>query len=129
MANLRRIAIFAATFFLLFTGLASAQTSSVGTVSSVIGSAAIDRSGVRRALSAGTAIQPGDVLTTDPASNITVNLADGSRLELAESSSLIITDSLVSRGRGSSTKLFLNRGRVRAAVQNVFHGIVPGFEI
>jgi len=105
-----------------------AQTS-VGTIGVVNGNVAIDRVGKSIPTTAGTALQVGDKLTTGPKSHLTIDLTDGSQLELDESSTLVLTEYVLNPdGSRASTKLTLLGGLVRSLV-HLGSSSAPNFEV
>jgi hypothetical protein len=100
-----------------------------GTVGVADGNVSVVRAGKSIPTAAGTALQVGDKLTTGPKSHLTVNLTDGSQLELDESSTLVLTEYVVNPdGSRASTKLTLLGGLVRSLV-HVSSGSAPNFEV
>src|SRR5215469_15238235 len=105
-----------------------AQTSA-GTAGVVSGNVTIVRSGKSIPAAAGAVLQVGDKLTTGPKSRMTINLTDGSQLELNESSTLVLTEYVLNPdGSRASTKLTLLGGLVRSLV-HLGPGSTPNFEV
>jgi hypothetical protein len=81
------------------------------------GTVELTRAGSTQPLPAGTAIRPGDVITTGKDGSLAVEFADGSRLQL-ESDSRVVFDVLSAFGRSGmvDTRVRLERGRANARV-------------
>jgi hypothetical protein len=113
---------------LAFAPQTRAQTS-VGTVGVVNGNVSIVRAGKSIPTAAGTPLQVGDKLTTGPKSLMTINLTDGSQLELNDSSTLVLTEYVLNPdGSRASTKLTLLGGLVRSLV-HLGPSNTPNFEV
>ena len=127
----RRLAVPAALVvaaFICFAPRSWAQAPA-GTVGVADGNVSVVRAGKSIPTAAGTALQVGDKLTTGPKSHLTVNLTDGSQLELDESSTLVLTEYVVNPdGSRASTKLTLLGGLVRSLV-HVSSNSAPNFEV
>lgn len=113
---------------LVFAPQTWAQTS-VGRVGVVDGNVTIVRTGKSIPTAAGTVLQVGDKLTTGPKSHLTINLTDGSQLELDESGTLVLTEYVLNPdGSRASTKLTLLGGLVRSLV-HLGPSSTPNFEV
>jgi hypothetical protein len=100
-----------------------------GSVSSVSGTATIERAGKSLAATFGAPLQVGDKLTTGPATRLAIGLSDGSQLELNDSSTLVLTENILQPdGSRASTKVTLLGGLVRALVR-LSVGNAPNFEV
>ena len=107
---------------------ASAQTSA-GSISALTGSLTVDRGGKSVPASQGSALLVGDKRTTGPDSHVTINLGDGSQIELSDSSTLVLTENVLNpNGSRASTKITLLTGLVRSLVKVSASG-TPNFEV
>ncbi len=98
-------------------------------VSAINGTVMVERAGRSIPAASGTTLQVGDKLTTGPKSRMTVSLSDGSKLELNESSTLVLTaNTLNPDGSRASTKVTLLGGLVRSFVA-FGPGSAPNFEV
>ena len=107
------VASFAA-FILLCPRGALAQTTA-GSVTSIVGGAQIARAGITSAAAPGMALDVGDRVITGIKSRVTITLSDKSQLELAESTTLLIDEHVVTN-KSRSTRLSLFSGLVRSFV-------------
>src|SRR5215831_9922349 len=93
---------------LLIVAVQAQARASAGWVSAIVGAVTVERAGRSIPAADGTAVEVGDKLTTGPKSRITINLADGSQLQLSESSSLVVTENTLNAdGSRASTKVTL----------------------
>ena len=100
-----------------------------GSITALNGNVAIERAGKAIPAIYGTTLQVGDKLTTDAKSRVTIGLIDGSQVELTESSTLVLTESVLNPdGSRASTKVTLLGGLVRSLVR-VAAGGAPNFEV
>lgn len=100
-----------------------------GSISTLNGTVAIERAGTSIPGIYGMALEVGDKLTTDPTSRVTIDLSDGSQIELAESSILVLTENTLNPdGSRASTKITLLGGLVRSLVRFAAGG-APNFEV
>src|SRR5882757_9342585 len=108
---------------------AFAQTSA-GSVTSVVGSANLQRAGATMTVTVGMAVQTGDQLVVDDSGRVTITLIDGSILEAGSSSTMVIDQMLLdSNGARSSTRIKLLTGILRSVVKHSSHGNPPNFEV
>lgn len=123
-------AIFSAALFAALAIVANdalAQTP-VGVVTTVSGSAAIQRAGGSVSPRVGTQLDLGDRLTTGTDGHLAATLTDNSQLELAESTTLVVDQMVFGAGGRISTRLNLAIGALRSSVTSVVGG-VPNFEV
>jgi hypothetical protein len=121
--------------FLLFAvtslGIAApvrAQTVA-GSISSISGSATITRGSATIPAAYGTKVDVGDRIVTGPSSNVTVNLPDGSQIEVTDSSNLTIEQNTLNPdGTRASTKVSLLSGLVRSLVRTTA-GTPPNYAV
>jgi hypothetical protein len=99
---------------LLIANKALAQTVA-GSVTSLTGDVRIERAGTTVTAAPGTAVDVNDRIVTGPNSRATITLTDNSKLELDESSSLVIDQQMVT-ANSRNTKLSLFSGLVRSFV-------------
>jgi hypothetical protein len=103
----------------------------VGSVSELEGSAQLERGGHESAVTVGIEVQVHDRLRTMAHSHLTVSLRDGSRLMLAESSSMVIDQSAVSADTTTDSTIQLLSGHLRSII-NITAGAsgkFPTFEV
>jgi ferric-dicitrate binding protein FerR (iron transport regulator) len=113
--------------FALFAGDAAAQVA--GSVSALQGQATIVRAGKSMAAAYGTQVQVADQITTAPNSRVTVTLTDGTQLELAEASNLVIDrDTLNPDGSRAATEVKLLGGLVHSLVRFA-PGNAPNYQV
>jgi hypothetical protein len=123
---LRLIAAILITIPLLAGNRAMAQTPA-GSVTSVTGDVHFVRAGTTTVATPGTALDVGDRLVTGPSSRVTITLTDNSKLELDESTSLVIDQQMVG-ANSRNTKLSLFSGLVRSFVSYT-SAPTPNFEV
>jgi hypothetical protein len=99
---------------LLIANRAMAQTPA-GSVTSLTGDVRIERAGTTVTATPGTAVDVNDRIVTGPNSRVTITLTDNSKLELDESTSLVIDQQMVT-ANSRNTKLSLFSGLVRSFV-------------
>jgi FecR protein len=114
------------TLTLLVTNRAMAQTLA-GSVTEITGDVHIERAGTTVAATPGTAVDVGDRLVSGANSRATITLTDNSKLELDESTSLVIDQQMVS-ANSRNTKLSLFSGLVRSFVSYT-SSPTPNFEV
>lgn len=120
------IAILAA----LTTLLRPAWAQNVGQIAELTGTAHLTRGGAAPAIvTPAMAVQLHDRLSTDAGAHLAVVLADNSRLELAESSTLVLDQQVLGPGGRQNTTVGLLAGRVDALVTTALRGAAPTFEV
>lgn len=111
---------------LLVANRAMAQTPA-GSVTALTGDVHIERAGTTVAATPGTVVDVGDRLVTGANSRATITLTDNSKLELDESTSLVIDQQMVA-ANSRNTKLSLFSGLVRSFVSHT-SSVTPNFEV
>lgn len=106
---------------------AMAQAAPAGSVTSLTGDVHIERAGTTVPVTPGTAVDVGDRIVSGPNSRATITLTDNSKLELDESSSLVIDQQTVGANT-RNTKLSLFSGLVRSFVSYT-SSPTPNFEV
>ena len=124
---LRLVALSVVALTVSFGNRAMAQLTVAGSVTSLIGDVRIERAGTTVPATPGTAIDVRDRIVTGPKSRATITLTDSSKLELDESSSLVIDEQVVGTNT-RKTKLSLFSGLVRSFVSYT-SSPTPNFEI
>jgi hypothetical protein len=100
-----------------------------GTITALNGSSTITRATKKFAGTYGASVQVGDQLETSASGRLTITLTDKSQLELAESSTLLISEDVVNpNGTRARTSLALLGGLMRSLVK-VAAGTSPNFEV
>lgn len=112
---LRLIGAFVAIFSLFIANSAIAQPTPAGSVTSLTGDVHVERGGTTVPATPGMAVDVGDRIVTAAASRVTITLTDNSKLELDESTSLVI-DQQMAAANSRNTKLSLFSGLVRSFV-------------
>ena len=93
---------------------AMAQTSA-GSVTTLTGTVHVERAGTTVPATPGMALDVGDRIVTGANSRVTITLTDNSKLELDESTSLVIDQQMIG-ANSRNTKLSLFTGVVRSFV-------------
>jgi ferric-dicitrate binding protein FerR (iron transport regulator) len=104
-----------------------AQATAAGSVTSVTGDVHIERGGTTVTATPSTAVDVGDRIVSGPNSRATITLTDNSKLELDESSNLVIDQQMVGPNT-RNTKLSLFSGLVRSFVSYT-SSPTPNFEV
>jgi hypothetical protein len=112
--NLRFLVASLVMFTLLIANRAMAQTPA-GSVTSLTGDVHIERAGTTVPATQGMAVDVNDRIVTGPNSRVTITLTDNSRIELDESTSLVIDQQMVT-ANSRNTKMSLFSGLVRSFV-------------
>lgn len=105
---------------------AMAQTLA-GSVTSLTGDVHVERAGTTVAATPGIVVDVGDRVVTGTNSRVTITLTDNSKLELDESTSLVIDQQMVA-ANSRNTKLSLFSGLVRSFVSYT-SSPTPNFEV
>lgn len=113
--------------FVLSTASNAMAQTLAGNVNTVNGNVKVERAGVTKAVTAGMALDVGDRIVTGPNSRVTITLTDKSKLELDESTSMVI-DEQVYKANTRKTKLSLFSGLVRSFVSYT-SSQTPHFEV
>ena len=121
--------VFAIAIFLGLPALAHAQTPA-GSVTALVGSASLQRAGDTISVTVGLAVQVADQVVVAQASKVTITLIDGSLLEAASSSTIVIDEALfAASGERVSTKVRLLGGLLRSVAKHTAGGKLPNFEV
>jgi hypothetical protein len=115
--------------FLAAAGSAAMGQNTVGTVSELSGSAHLERGGSQQPVTSGMQVQLKDKFITDPGARMVITLADNSRLELAEQSTLVVDEQVVGAGGPQTTKVSLLDGHLQSLVSKALRGTAPSFEV
>jgi hypothetical protein len=124
---LRLVVASVVTFTLFIANRAMAQATPAGSVTSLTGDVHIERAGTTVPATPGTAVDVGDRIVSGPNSRATITLSDNSKLELDESTSLVIDQQMVA-ANSRNTKLSLFSGLVRSFVSYT-SSPTPNFEV
>jgi ferric-dicitrate binding protein FerR (iron transport regulator) len=110
-------------------GSGSAWAQAAGSITAINGNVTITRAGRSFPAAYGAPINVGDTITTSPNGRTTITLADGSQIELTQSSTLVLTENLLgANGARSRTTITLLGGLVRSLVRFTA-GTPPNFEV
>ncbi len=114
-------------FTLFSANKALAQATSAGRVTSLTGDVHVERGGTTVPATPGMAVDVGDRVVTAASSRVTITLTDNSKLELDESTSMVIDNEAVT-ANSRNTKLSLFSGLVRSFVSYT-SSPTPNFEV
>jgi ferric-dicitrate binding protein FerR (iron transport regulator) len=107
----------------------AAAASGAGNISALQGTATVTRGARALPAAYGMALAVGDRIATGSHGRVTVNLRDGTQLELAESSALVISEEQVdANGNRLATRLDLLGGLVHSLVRFA-PGVAPNYEV
>src|ERR1700730_2070830 len=90
--------------------------STVGTVTQVQGAVSIQRGGSSVAVVPNLPVQLHDKIVTQPDASVTIGLIDNSSLQLGQSSTLTIDESVAINGIGAPSKMTLLGGSVHTVI-------------
>ncbi|HYA36038.1 MAG TPA: FecR family protein [Candidatus Binataceae bacterium] len=108
---------------------APAPSGPAGTLTSATGTVTVQRGASTTAAGPGMTVNVGDRIVTGPGGHATIVLNDQSKLDLSESSNLVIdSHTVASPSSGASTRLSLFGGSLRSFV-NASGGAPPNFEV
>jgi hypothetical protein len=124
---LRLVVASVVSFTLFIANRAMAQATPAGSVTSLTGDVHIERGGTTVPATPGMALDVGDRVVTAANSRVTITLTDNSKLELDESTSLVIDQQAVT-ANSRNTKLSLFSGLVRSFVSYT-SSPTPNFEV
>jgi ferric-dicitrate binding protein FerR (iron transport regulator) len=125
-ARFRLLAASVVMLAMFIANQAMAQTPA-GSVTTVTGTVRVERAGTTVPATPGMALDVGDRIVTDANSRVTITLTDNSKLELDESTSLVIDQQMVGATL-RNTKLSLFGGVVRSFV-SFTSSPTPNFEV
>ncbi len=123
----RLIVAIVVTITLFIANRTMAQVTPAGSVTSLTGDVHIERGGTTVPATPGMAVDVGDRVVTAANSRVTITLTDNSKLELDESTSLVIDNQAVT-ANSRNTKLSLFSGLVRSFVSYT-SSPTPNFEV
>jgi|SRR5579875_938902 len=129
--RLKRLA-FRALLQILMTGLFLPPVwaqATVGTVSALTGTVQLSRNSRSSPANVGLGVQMADRFTTGPASSLNLTMADNSRLDLGEQTSLVIDQMLLGPAGRQSTRLSLLSGQVTSLVTAALRSSAPDFQV
>ena len=110
------------------TSMARAQVAA-GNVTSLIGSASIQRAGSSIDVTVGIPVQVADQVVVSSGGKVTITLSDGSILEVGSSSTIVIDEELLGQGGArASTRVHLFAGILRSVAKHTA-GTPPDFEV
>ncbi len=122
--------IFSLIVVSLFVGGEAWAQGVVGSVTAVEGQATLERSGRESRVMLAMALETNDKLVTRRNAHLTVTFGDNSRLELAESSSIVINDGVVGAGADSGiSRVGLLGGHLHSIFNAGLRGVSPAFEV
>src|SRR5215472_2810239 len=109
--------------------MAAAQVAA-GNVTSLIGSASVQRAGSSIVVTVGMAVQVADQVIVSTGGKVTITLSDGSILEVGSSSTIVIDEELLGPGGArASTRVRLLAGILRSVARHTSAGTLPNFEV
>jgi hypothetical protein len=101
-----------------------------GNVTSLIGSASIQRAGSSIVVTVGMPVQVADQVVVSTGGKVTITLSDGSILEVGPSSTIVIDEELLGPGGArASTRVHLLAGILRSVARHTSAGTAPTFEV
>jgi ferric-dicitrate binding protein FerR (iron transport regulator) len=109
-------------------GSGARAQNTVGTVTALSGTAHVERGGATQPVTNGMQVELKDKFTTDPGAHVTITLNDNTQLDLADQSTLVIDEQVVSGG-GQTTRVSLLGGHLENLVSKAMHGTTPSFEV
>ncbi len=124
---LRIIVASVVTFTLFVANRAMAQATPAGSVTSLTGDVHVERAGTTVLATPAMALDVGDRIVTGANSRATITLTDNSKLEVDESTSMVIDQQMVG-ANSRNTKLSLFSGLVRSFVSYT-SSPTPNFEV
>src|SRR5262245_26343487 len=111
------------------TSMARAQVAA-GNVTSLIGSAGVQRAGSSINVTVGMPVQVADQVVVSTGGKVTITLSDGSILEVGSSSTIVIDEELLGPGGArESTRVHLLAGILRSVARHTSAGALPNFEV
>jgi hypothetical protein len=100
-----------------------------GNVTSLVGSASIERAGSSIDVTVGLPVQVADQVAVSTGGKVTITLSDGSILEVGSSSTIVIDEELLGPGGArASTRVHLLAGILRSVAKHTA-GTPPNFEV
>jgi hypothetical protein len=124
---LRLVVASVVTFTLFIANRALAQVTLAGSMTSLTGDVRVERAGTTVPATPAMALNVGDRIVTGPASRATLTLTDNSKLEVDESTSMVIDQQTVT-ANSRNTKLSVFSGLVRSFVSYT-SSPTPNFEV
>ncbi len=118
------IGVALALLALIVGARSEAWAQAAGSVTLATGRVEVQRAGAAIAAAPGMAIDVGDRLVTGPDGHLIVLLADGSRLELADSTTIVVDQHVA-----STTRVSLTTGILRSFVNFTSGGTPPNYEV
>jgi hypothetical protein len=126
-ATLRLVVATVVALTLFIASRALAQATPAGSMTSLTGDVHIERAGTSVPATPGMALNVGDRIVTGANSRATITLTDNSKLEVDESTSMVIDQQMVTPS-SRNTKLSLFSGLVRSFVSYT-SSPTPNFEV
>ncbi len=129
-ARVRRLAMVAAMLVLCGWLTPAGAQVIAGSVTSLSGSATLQRAGTGMAITIGMTVMVADELIVSESAKVTITLTDGSLLEAGSSTTIVIDQQLLeSGGVRSSTRVRMLAGILRSVAKHSSHGNLPNFEV
>src|SRR6516165_11007774 len=101
-----------------------------GNVTSLVGSASIQRAGSSIDVTVGMPVQVADQVVVSTGGKVTITLSDGSILEVGSGSTIAIDEELLGPGGArASTRVRLLAGILRSVAKHTSTGTLPNFEV
>lgn len=101
----------------------------VGQIAQLSGTAHLTRGAATSTVTLSEAVQLHDRLSTEAGASLAIVLADNSRLELSESSTLVIDEQIMGPGGRQNTTVGLLAGKVDSLVTTALRGAAPTFTV
>jgi hypothetical protein len=130
MISWRIAALFVVVMLIIVAAVpaAHAQTT-VGTITQINGAATIQRTGATIGVAPNMPILLHDQIATGPNASLTIGLVDNSSLQLGESSTLTIDESVLVNGVGAPSKVGLLGGDLHSVIVGAMRGSSTTFEV
>jgi hypothetical protein len=130
MISWRVAALFVVAMLMIVAAVPVAHAQlTVGTVTQLSGSVTIQRTGATIGAAANMPIMLHDQIVTGPSSSLTIGLVDNSSLQLGESSTLTIDDSVLVNGVGAPSQVGLLGGDLHTVILGALRGSSTTFEV
>jgi hypothetical protein len=130
MTSWRITALFLVALLMIVAAVPSAHAqNTVGTITQITGTATIQRGGATIAAVPNMPVMLHDRIVTQPGASLTIGLVDNSSLQLGESSTITIDDSVLVNGVGAPSKVGLLGGKLHTVILGAMRGGSTTFQV
>jgi hypothetical protein len=130
MISWRIAAPFVVAMLIIVTAVPSAHAqSTVGTITQITGTATIQRNGATIAAVPNLPVMLHDRISTQANASLTIGLVDNSSLQLGESSTITIDDSVLVNGVGAPSRVGLLGGDLHTVILGAMRGSSTTFQV